>query len=210
MPSAGRSRACPVAESLRPCRFMPCAGRPCTIPGAEVPPARPGSAMIQPASAGWEASARSAPQMPPESRHRPCSSRCRRRLRRAGAHSTAWPARGFTWTTYWPGTGIVITHPSVSSAARVCMMGSSRPALESVCATQPGRPWPQRLCPWSQRGMSMSAQSPRRSSARPMEYGSSFSRTVQVAVPDHRRLYVSGTASIDRDCRTAAEGDLPA
>lgn len=37
--------------------------------------------------------------------------------------------------------------------------------------------------------------SPLQSSAR--DYGSSFSRAVEVACPDHRRLYVSGTASID-------------
>jgi len=49
--------------------------------------------------------------------------------------------------------------------------------------------------------------SPLQSSAR--DYGSSFSRAVEVACPDHRRLYVSGTASIDKagdtvfldDCR---------
>jgi hypothetical protein len=30
-----------------------------------------------------------------------------------------------------------------------------------------------------------------------MEYGSSFSRAVELASPDHRRLYISGTASIE-------------
>jgi len=38
--------------------------------------------------------------------------------------------------------------------------------------------------------------SPLQSSAR--DYGSSFSRAVEVSCPDHRRLYVSGTASIDK------------
>lgn len=42
--------------------------------------------------------------------------------------------------------------------------------------------------------------SPLQSSAR--DYGSSFSRAVEVAMPDHRRLYVSGTASIDKEGRT--------
>jgi len=50
--------------------------------------------------------------------------------------------------------------------------------------------------------------SPLQSSAR--DYGSSFSRAVEVACLDHRRLYVSGTASIDKagntifldDCRS--------
>ena len=49
--------------------------------------------------------------------------------------------------------------------------------------------------------------SPLQSSAH--DYGSSFSRAVEVDCPDHRRLYVSGTASIDKagntifldDCR---------
>lgn len=40
-----------------------------------------------------------------------------------------------------------------------------------------------------------------------MEYGSSFSRAVELDLPDHRRLYVSGTASIDRDGRTVHIGD---
>lgn len=39
------------------------------------------------------------------------------------------------------------------------------------------------------------------------EYGSSFSRAVELALPDHRRLYVSGTASIDRNGETAHIGD---
>jgi enamine deaminase RidA (YjgF/YER057c/UK114 family) len=36
-----------------------------------------------------------------------------------------------------------------------------------------------------------------------MEYGSSFSRAVELDLPDHQRLYVSGTASIKPDGRTA-------
>lgn len=42
--------------------------------------------------------------------------------------------------------------------------------------------------------------SPLQSSAR--DYGSSFSRAVEVDCPDHRRLYVSGTASIDKEGNT--------
>lgn len=48
--------------------------------------------------------------------------------------------------------------------------------------------------------------SPRQNS--PTEYGSSFSRAVEADLPDHRRLYVSGTASIDREGRTVREGDF--
>jgi len=40
-----------------------------------------------------------------------------------------------------------------------------------------------------------------------VEYGSSFSRAVELDLPDHRRLYVSGTASIDPDGTTAHIGD---
>ncbi|MBP8302855.1 MAG: hypothetical protein KBE04_01855 [Phycisphaerae bacterium] len=40
-----------------------------------------------------------------------------------------------------------------------------------------------------------------------LEYGSSFSRAVEVAFPDHRRLIVSGTASIDPEGRTCHVGD---
>jgi enamine deaminase RidA (YjgF/YER057c/UK114 family) len=39
------------------------------------------------------------------------------------------------------------------------------------------------------------------------DYKSSFSRAVEVVLPDHRRLYVSGTASIKRDGATAHIGD---
>jgi len=40
-----------------------------------------------------------------------------------------------------------------------------------------------------------------------VEYGSSFSRVVELAFPDHRRLLVSGTASIDPDGRSVHLGD---
>jgi len=39
------------------------------------------------------------------------------------------------------------------------------------------------------------------------EYGSSFSRAVEVSFPDHKRLIVSGTASIDPEGRTCHVGD---
>jgi enamine deaminase RidA (YjgF/YER057c/UK114 family) len=41
-----------------------------------------------------------------------------------------------------------------------------------------------------------------------LEYGSSFSRAVEVVMPDHRRVIVSGTASIHPDGRTAHLGDV--
>ena len=47
--------------------------------------------------------------------------------------------------------------------------------------------------------------SPLQCSAR--SYRSSFSRAVEVACPTHRTLYVSGTASIDREGRTVHLGD---
>jgi enamine deaminase RidA (YjgF/YER057c/UK114 family) len=47
--------------------------------------------------------------------------------------------------------------------------------------------------------------SPLQSSA--ADYGSSFSRAVELDLPDHRRLYVSGTASIDRSGKTVFVGD---
>ncbi len=50
--------------------------------------------------------------------------------------------------------------------------------------------------------------SPLQSSAR--DYGSSFSRAVEVAMPDHKRLYVSGTASIDKEGRTVFLDDTQA
>ncbi len=39
-------------------------------------------------------------------------------------------------------------------------------------------------------------------------YKSSFSRAVEIALPDHRRLYVSGTASIEPGGKTAHVGDV--
>ncbi|MHC4665589.1 MAG: RidA family protein [Planctomycetota bacterium] len=39
------------------------------------------------------------------------------------------------------------------------------------------------------------------------DYKSSFSRAVEVVLPDHRRLYVSGTASIEPDGKTAHVGN---
>ena len=39
-------------------------------------------------------------------------------------------------------------------------------------------------------------------------YKSSFSRAVEVALPDHRRLYVSGTASIEPGGKTVHVGDV--
>jgi enamine deaminase RidA (YjgF/YER057c/UK114 family) len=50
--------------------------------------------------------------------------------------------------------------------------------------------------------------SPLQSSA--ADYGSSFSRAVELDLPDHRRLYVSGTASIDRSGKTVFVGDCRA
>lgn len=43
-----------------------------------------------------------------------------------------------------------------------------------------------------------------------LEYGSSFSRAVELAMPDHRRLLVSGTASIGPDGQTLHVGDVDA
>jgi len=40
------------------------------------------------------------------------------------------------------------------------------------------------------------------------DYGSSFSRAVELAMPDHRRLFVSGTASITADGKTICVGDM--
>lgn len=47
--------------------------------------------------------------------------------------------------------------------------------------------------------------SPLQSSA--TNYGSSFSRAVELSMPDHRRLYISGTASIDPSGKTIFLGD---
>jgi enamine deaminase RidA (YjgF/YER057c/UK114 family) len=42
-----------------------------------------------------------------------------------------------------------------------------------------------------------------------LEYGSSFSRAIELALPDHRRLYVSGTASIEPNGKTIYMNDTP-
>jgi enamine deaminase RidA (YjgF/YER057c/UK114 family) len=42
----------------------------------------------------------------------------------------------------------------------------------------------------------------------PIDYESSFSRAVEVKLPDHRRLYISGTASIEPGGETAHQGDV--
>jgi enamine deaminase RidA (YjgF/YER057c/UK114 family) len=41
-----------------------------------------------------------------------------------------------------------------------------------------------------------------------LEYGSSFSRAVELAAPDHRRLVISGTASIEPGGETVHVGDI--
>ncbi len=41
-----------------------------------------------------------------------------------------------------------------------------------------------------------------------LEYGSSFSRAIEVDMPDHRTLWVSGTASIEPGGKTAYVGDM--
>ncbi len=43
-----------------------------------------------------------------------------------------------------------------------------------------------------------------------LEYGSSFSRAVELNMPDNKRLYISGTASIEQDGKTAFPNDAPA
>ncbi len=43
-----------------------------------------------------------------------------------------------------------------------------------------------------------------------LDYGSSFSRAAEIAVPDHRRILVSGTASIGPDGETVHHGDAAA
>jgi enamine deaminase RidA (YjgF/YER057c/UK114 family) len=50
--------------------------------------------------------------------------------------------------------------------------------------------------------------SPLQCSAR--DYGSSFSRAAEVSTPDFRSVFVSGTASVDKDGRTAHVGDVDA
>ncbi len=42
----------------------------------------------------------------------------------------------------------------------------------------------------------------------PIDYESSFSRAVEVKLPDHRRLYISGTASIEPGGETAHQGEV--
>ena len=42
----------------------------------------------------------------------------------------------------------------------------------------------------------------------PGRYGSSFSRAAELATPDYRRLFISGTASISRDGRTLHTSDI--
>lgn len=54
----------------------------------------------------------------------------------------------------------------------------------------------------------LAVPSPRQCPA--LDYGSSFSRAVEVSLPGQRRLYVSGTASILPDGRTAHVGDAAA
>lgn len=43
-----------------------------------------------------------------------------------------------------------------------------------------------------------------------LDYGSSFSRALEINTPSHRRLMISGTASIALDGKTAHEGDIDA
>jgi enamine deaminase RidA (YjgF/YER057c/UK114 family) len=43
-----------------------------------------------------------------------------------------------------------------------------------------------------------------------LDYRSAFSRAVKMETPDHTRLYISGTASIDKTGNTAFTGDAPA
>lgn len=43
-----------------------------------------------------------------------------------------------------------------------------------------------------------------------LDYGSSFSRAVEIATPEIQRLYISGTASIDQDGPTLHVGDVDA
>jgi enamine deaminase RidA (YjgF/YER057c/UK114 family) len=51
-------------------------------------------------------------------------------------------------------------------------------------------------------------KSPMQNSAE--DYGSSFSRAAEIVMPDQRRLYVSGTASIDKSGATVHVGDIDA
>ncbi len=62
--------------------------------------------------------------------------------------------------------------------------------------------------PKDNRSRCLAVPSPLQSSA--LDYGSSFSRAVELDLPGQRRLYVSGTASILPNGRTAHEGDVDA
>jgi len=42
------------------------------------------------------------------------------------------------------------------------------------------------------------------------DYGSSFSRAIRISMPDHRRVFISGTASIGPDGKTVHAGNLDA
>lgn len=76
--------------------------------------------------------------------------------------------------------------------------GSGTAVVADLLAIQPKRP--ETTC----RPMPSPLQCPA------LDYGSSFSRAVEVARPGQRRLYVSGTASIYPDGRTAHVGDSAA
>ncbi len=56
--------------------------------------------------------------------------------------------------------------------------------------------------------VAQAVESPLQSSA--MKYKSSFSRAVEIAFPGHRKLYISGTASIDKSGESVHIGDSPA
>lgn len=64
------------------------------------------------------------------------------------------------------------------------------------------------LKPKSQAVQVAEVPSPFQSSA--ADYGSSFSRAAEVCFPQHRRIYVSGTASIDEAGKTVFTGDCEA
>jgi enamine deaminase RidA (YjgF/YER057c/UK114 family) len=61
------------------------------------------------------------------------------------------------------------------------------------------------LRPTNQDVLAVAVPSPLQDAA--TEYGSSFSRAVELRLPDHKRLYVSGTASIEANGKTAHVGD---
>ncbi len=56
--------------------------------------------------------------------------------------------------------------------------------------------------------VAQAVESPLQNSA--MKYKSSFSRAVEIAFPEHRKLYISGTASIDKSGESVHIGDCPA